>query len=223
MVRILQAAEVRFGILGREERCCGDPARRLGDEALFQRLAGANMAAFRKYEVRHMVCLCPHGFNTFRNEYGALDLGRDLAVSHAVPFVLELIRAGRISLRYPIQGTIAIQDPCYLSRANGIVEPLRGILNCIPDMNIRELEHTGEQALCCGGGGGRMWLHETAETPVNRVRAREVAAAGADILATACPFCHTMMSDGIGSLETDRPPRVADILELIDAALGRRY
>ena len=218
MVRILQAAGVRFGILGREESCCGDGARRLGDETLFRSLRKKNVAAFRKYHIRKIVCLCPHGYNTLKNEYHG-----DFEVIHGIPFVLELIKKRKISLKYPENMRMAIHDPCYLGRVNGIYDALREAAVSVPGIELRELKRNRENALCCGGGGGRMWLHESIGESINQLRAQDVAEAGVNLVGTACPYCLTMLEDGINALEMEKPPRVMDLIEIIDSALERVY
>lgn len=221
MVRILNAVGVPFGILGKEELCCGDPARRLGDEERFQSLARRNIQAFEKYGVGKIVCLCPHGFNTLKNEYPAL--GSSAEVVHAVELVMELIGENRLTLKYPVEKKTAIHDPCYLGRANQLYEPLRTIGRSIPGMELVELERNREKAFCCGGGGGRMWLHESQGEKINELRARELCEAGVDYVATACPFCLTMLEDGINALELERPPQVMDMIDMVETALGRVY
>ena len=221
LVRILQAADVGFGILGREESCCGDPARRLGDETLFRSLARKNIRAFEKYGVTKMICLCPHGYNSLKNEYPAL--GGNFDVIPAVNFVLELIRDQKISLKYSLDKKMAIHDPCYLGRVNGIYDPLRELISGIPGVRIQELEQYRENAFCCGGGGGRMWLHENLGQNINHLRSRQVANARVDLVGTACPFCLTMLEDGVNGLEMENPPRVMDLIEAVDSAIGRFY
>ena len=221
LVRILKAGKVRFGILGREESCCGEGARRLGDEELFLSLANKNIAAFKKYHIRKIMCLCPHGYNTLKNEYASL--GGEFEVIPAVNFVLELIRQGRITLKYPMNKRVAIHDPCYLGRVNGIYDSLREIAAAIPGVQLQELKETGETAFCCGGGGGRMWLHESIGENINHLRAKQVRDAGVNLVGTACPHCLTMLEDGISALESENPPRVMDLVEMIDSAMGRSY
>ncbi len=221
LVRILRAAGVGFGILGREESCCGDPARRLGDEALFQSLARKNIAAMKKYGVKKIISLCPHGYNTLKNEYPSL--GGEFEVVPAACFVLELVRDRKIALKYPLDFSVAIHDPCYLGRANGLYDPLRSLVSGIPGVRMNELDRTRENAFCCGGGGGRMWLHENLGQNINHLRSREVAQAGVDVVGTACPHCLTMLEDGINGLEMENPPRVMDLIEMVDQAMGRTY
>jgi len=225
MVKILKAAKVRFGILGNEERCCGDAARRLGNEPLFLDLATKNMAVFRKYQIKKIVTLCPHGFNTLKNEYPALadplssESRTDFEVIHAVEFVLQLIEQEKISLKYPVDKKMAIHDPCYLGRVNQIYEPLRAVCTSVPGVDLIELERNRENAFCCGGGGGRMWLHENLGENINALRAREIGKSGAQLVGVACPFCLTMLEDGISGLQMEAPPKVKDIIEIVAASL----
>ena len=225
MVRILQAGEVSFGILGKEESCCGDPARRLGDEERFTDLAMKNIATLKRYNVSRIVCLCPHGFNTLKNEYPLL--GGDFEVQHAAAFVMGLIEQKRIVLKYPVAKKVAVHDPCYLGRINRFHEPLRALCRAVPGVELRELERNRENTFCCGGGGGRMWLHENVGgnggQKINYLRSREASDSGADLVGTACPYCLSMLEDGINALEMENPPKVMDVIEMVASSLGRTY
>ena len=218
MVKILKAAGIRFGILGKEELCCGDAARRLGDEEVFLDLAKKNIATLNKYQVKNIVTLCPHGFNTLKNEYR--DLGGNFDVVHASEFITKLIKQKKISLKYPVKKSIAIHDPCYLGRINNIYDPLRKITSAVPGIVLKELKRSRENAFCCGGGGGRMWLHEKLGENINNLRAQEIRESDIELVGTACPFCLTMLEDGIGSLEMEKPPKVMDIVEIIASSLN---
>jgi len=226
MVRILEAGGVDYAILGREERCCGDPARRLGEEALFVDLARRNLRTLLDFSVQKIVALCPHCYNALKNEYprvaghesGSWD--GELEVLHSSTFVLDLAQRGRIALKYPLDRVAVFQDPCYLGRVNGIYEPPRALMGSVPGIALREMERSGQEGFCCGGGGGRMWLHEGLGEHINRLRAREAWESGAGLVATACPYCLTMMEDGLRSLELEQPPRVLDIVEVVAASLG---
>jgi Fe-S oxidoreductase/nitrate reductase gamma subunit len=226
MVDILKAAEIRFCILGKDEFCCGDPARRLGEEDLFLDLARKNIHRLNMYGVKRIVTLCPHCFNTLKNEYPRIQgepqwgTTEGIEVVHASEYVMNLIEAGRISPKYPINGRIAIHDPCYLGRVNHVYEPPRKIIQSLPEVQFKELQRHHENAFCCGGGGGRMWLHEQLGRRINSIRAEEVLGAGVDLLGTACPYCMTMLDDGIKALEVEKPPKVLDIIEILAASLG---
>jgi Fe-S oxidoreductase/nitrate reductase gamma subunit len=218
MVKILKRAGVDFAILGREEVCCGDPARRLGDEHLFRKLARANIERFERYGVKKIVTLCPHCLNTLKNEYP--DLGCSLEVVHATELVAELIAEKRIRLKYPVAEKVTLHDACYLGRYNDVYQPPREICGAVPGTRLRETERHGDNGFCCGGGGGRMWLHETSGENINLIRAKEVARTEADLIGTACPYCLVMLDDGIKSLELEKAPKVADIIDMVADSLG---
>jgi Fe-S oxidoreductase len=218
MAKILKAAGIRFAILGIEECCCGDPARRLGDEALFRRLARQNIMKFEQYQVKKIVALCPHCLNTLKNEYP--ELGCQLEVVHATELVTELIREERITLKYPVADKITLHDACYLGRYNQVYQPPRDICQAVPGVQLKETERNQEKGFCCGGGGGRMWLHENIGENINVVRAQEIAATGADLIGTACPYCLVMLDDGVKSLEMEKTPKVADVIDIVADALG---
>jgi Fe-S oxidoreductase/nitrate reductase gamma subunit len=218
MAKILKAAGIRFAILGSEECCCGDPVRRLGDEALFRRLAQRNIAHFERYQVQKIVTLCPHCLNTFKNEYP--ELGCQMEVIHATELVAELIRNQRVTLKYPVADKITLHDACYLGRYNQVYQPPRDICRAVPGAHLKETERNQERGFCCGGGGGRMWLHENIGENINVVRAQEIAATDADLIGTACPYCLVMLDDGIKSLEMEKTPKVADIIDVVADALG---
>ena len=221
IVRILQAAKIDFAILGKEETCNGDPARRIGNEYLFQTQAEANITTFKKYEVKKVLTGCPHCFNTIKNEYP--QLGFDAEVVHHTEFINQLMSDGRLQL-WPrtndaLEGkTVTYHDPCYLGRWNGIYDPARHILEKIGGLEQIEMHRHGRQAFCCGAGGGRMWMEETLGKRINRERIQHAHEVEADVVATACPFCLTMMMEGASSqnLAID----VADVAQMIAANLA---
>ena len=218
MVKILKAAGIRFAILGKEELCCGDPARRLGDEILFRKLARANIERFDQYQVKKMVTLCPHCLNTLKNDYA--ELGCELDVIHATQLVMDLIRNNRIALKYPVADKIAIHDACYLGRYNQVYQAPRDICRAVPGTQLKETARNRDSGFCCGGGGGRMWLHENIGQNINVVRAEEMAATDIDMIGTACPYCLVMLDDGAKSLELEKTPKVADIIDIVADAMG---
>jgi Fe-S oxidoreductase/nitrate reductase gamma subunit len=213
MAKIFNIAGVNFAILGSKERCCGDPARRLGDEALFLGLAQENISWLNWFGVRKIVTLCPHCLHTLKNEYPAI--GGQYEVVHAAEYVADLLRHGQISLKYPNAKRIALQDPCYLGRYNQIYEPLREICKAVPGMEIKELARNRENSFCCGGGGGRMWLHENTGASINKIRAEEMLKTGIDIIGTACPYCLIMLEDGTKSTEVENHPKVIDLIDIV--------
>jgi Fe-S oxidoreductase len=225
MVSILNAAEIPFEILGGKERCCGDPARRLGEETLFLDLAQENIHYLKRHHVRKIVTLCPHCFNTLKNEYprvGGYTRSKpeeDIEVIHATEYVMNLIEAKRISPRFPLNKDVTIHDACYLGRVNGIYEPPREILSAIPKTRFKELKRHHETGFCCGGGGGGMWLHERLGRRLNTIRAEEVSEIEVDVVGTSCPYCLTMLDDGIKTLELEKPPKVLDVIEMVADSL----
>jgi len=148
-----------------------------------------------------------------KNEYPAL--GGSFDVLHAGQLVSELIQKKQIVPRYPVDSGVTVHDPCYLGRINHIYDPLRDMCRAVPGTEIKELPRNRENAFCCGGGGGRMWLHESLGRHINHLRAEEIAQTSVDLVATACPYCLTMLEDGINALELEKPPKVMDIIEMI--------
>jgi len=219
LVDILKTAGVDFAILGHGEQCCGDPARRLGDESLFRKLARQNIEQLEACSFDKLVTLCPHCMHSLKNEYP--QLGGSYTVLHASELVAGLIRDGSIQVKYPSAGSLSIHDPCYLGRVNQVFAPLREIGRSVPDLTVKELENSWENGFCCGGGGGQMWLHETEGERINQMRAREVCDAETHIVATACPYCLTMLEDGVNGLEVEKPPVVKDIVELVAESMAR--
>lgn len=218
MAKILKAAGIDFAILGKEELCCGDPARRLGDEILFRKLARANIDRLNHYRIEKIVTMCPHCLNTLKNEYP--ELGCNLEVVHATELVMQLIREKRIALKYPVAEKMTIHDACYLGRYNQVYRPPRDICRSVPGARLEETERSRERGFCCGGGGGRMWLHENIGKNINVVRAEEMANTGADLIGVACPYCLVMLDDGVKSLELEKTPKVADIIDIVADAMG---
>lgn len=217
MVKILKAADIKFGILAQEELCCGDPARRLGEETLYQKLAKENIDKFNRHNVKKIVTLCPHCLNTLKNEYP--ELGCDIPVVHATEFVMDLISKNKITLKYPVAEKMAIHDACYLGRYNEVYQPPRDICKAVPGTQLKELTRNKEHGFCCGGGGGRMWLHENIGQNINLIRAEEVAEADIDMIGTSCPYCLVMLDDGVKSLEKEKIPVVADIIDIVADAI----
>lgn len=226
LASILTEAGVGFGILGKEEKCCGDPARRMGDEGLFREIARENMGVLTGHNVKKIITLCPHCFNTLKNEYprvtGVGSRGRNnrIEVLHATQYVMDLIEREVIRPRYPVKKTVTVHDACYLGRGNRLYEPPRRILKSLPEIRLRELDRARDKGLCCGGGGGNMWMHENQGRRIILIRAEEVLSKGADLLATSCPYCMIMLEDGVKALGGEKPPQVMDIMEILAYSLG---
>ena len=210
---LLRQAGVRFGILGKDESCSGDPARRIGNEFLFDMLARQTGETLRSHQVKTVVTPCPHCFNTFKNEYP--QFGTTLEVYHHTTYLAMLIGDGRLVVDPSEVGKLTLHDPCYLSRHNSMTEAPRQALNHIAKTAPVEMPRHGKQSFCCGGGGGLSFVEEPAGQRVNVGRASEAVSTGADTVAVACPFCTTMLEDGIGAVKGDRQIEVKDIAELI--------
>jgi len=209
--KLLQAAGVDFAILGPREACNGDPARRMGNEYVFQAYAEQNVETLNEAGVRKIVASCPHCFNTLANEYP--DFGGDYEVVHHTELLAELVRDGRLAPTATEQ-TITYHDSCYLARHNDVLAQPRELAAAVG--KPIEMERSGKRTFCCGAGGAHMWMEENAR-PINEERVREAAATGADTLAVACPFCTVMLDDGVQS--TGAGMRVADVATLLAEAI----
>ena len=210
-IQIMQAAGVRFGILGAEEKCCGDSARRMGNEYLFQQLAQENIAAMQQYGVKTVVTTCPHGYNIIKNEYP--QLGGVFQVYHHTEFIARLVAEGRLKLTNAVNHKLTFHDSCYLGRYNSIYDQPRKVVGTIPGITLQEMERNRERSFCCGAGGGRMWMEEEPQKRVCSLRAKEALATGATTVAVACPFCLTMLTDGVAT-QTESA-QVLDVAEIL--------
>jgi Fe-S oxidoreductase len=217
LVKILRAAGVDFAILGEEEKCCGDSARRLGNEYLYQILARENVETLNKYNVRNIVTTCPHGFNTLKNEYPKF--GGNYEVVHHTQLITELIRNGRVKLTNGSSDCLVYHDSCYLGRYNDIYEEPREALKAV-GYNITPLERQHRTSFCCGAGGGRMWLEENLGKRINEMRSQEIAETDVGLVATACPFCLTMIEDGMKELGKAETVCTKDIAEIVAERLA---
>lgn len=219
-VKILQKAGIEFAVLGKEEACTGDPARRAGNEFLFQMMAYNNIAVLNGYGVRKIVTACPHGFNILKNEYPVL--GGNFEVLHHTTLIQSLIDEGRIVMREDgeFKGKkITYHDSCYLGRANNIYEAPRKVLEGL-DANLVEMDNNRSGGTCCGAGGAQMFKEEEkGETRVNFKRSKEAMDTGASIIASNCPFCTTMLTDGVKHNDEDSKVEVMDIAELVAASM----
>lgn len=217
MVRVLQAAGVDFGVLGPEEVCTGDPARRVGGELTFQICAKQNIETLSEYGVKKIISTCPHCFNSFRNEYPSF--GGDYEVIHHTQMIRDLIEGGRLKLSRRVDA-LTYHDPCYLGRQNGEYDAPREALRALsPDGQVEEMPAHRSRSLCCGAGGGYAWMDDAPSTRINHMRVKEAKACKADTVAVGCPFCLQMFEDGIGAVEPEKATEVRDLAELVADAL----
>jgi len=216
LVKILQAAGVKIAILGPEEVSTGDAARRLGNEYLFQMLAQQNVENMNGYGVKKIVTNCPHAYNTLAHEYP--EFGGEYEVVHGTQLVAELVRAGRVKLTGTVSRDVAYHDPCYLGRTSGEYDAPRFLLNAIPGVRMREAELSRDRAMCCGAGGGRMWLEENLGERINQTRFTQLEASGTANVAVACPYCFSMLSDAQNELGREEAS-TWDVIELVARSL----
>ena len=222
LARVLNALEVDFGILGPEENSDGDSQRLAGERGLFEMLAEKNGQAFAKYEFGEIITADPHAYNALKNEYPAL--GISYPVRHYTEFLAERLDQLQQLLRQEVEARVTFHDPCYLGRANGVYDQPRVLLEAIPGLELVEMAHSRSASLCCGGGGGGMWLDgfqwEKAHTRLSEWRVREAVAAGADILAVACPYESPRFEDAAKMVKDAGKLAVRDIAELLAEAMG---
>ena len=218
--KILKAAHVNFAILGQEEKCNGDAARRMGNEYLYQMLAKENIATLDRYGVKTVVTACPHCFHQIGNEYP--QFGGNYDVVHHSTYIESLMAAGRVPLREDLHEpvrTFTYHDSCYLGRYNDVYDaPRETMKRALPMLNLVEMPRSKDRGLCCGAGGGRMFMEEKVGKRINAERAEEALATGADAIAVACPFCMTMMADSIKS--RDSHVEVYDVAEVVAGRLA---
>ncbi|MDZ4822883.1 MAG: (Fe-S)-binding protein [Flavobacteriales bacterium] len=220
IAKILNHCNISFAILGQEESCTGDPAKRAGNEFLFQMMAMQNIAVLNGYEVKKIVTGCPHCFNTIKNEYP--ELGGNFEVIHHTQLINRLISEGKIKLRNggEFKGKrITFHDPCYLGRGNNVYDAPRDVLQQL-DADLVEMKRSRAQGLCCGAGGAQMFKEaERGNKEVNIERTEDALAVEPDIIATGCPFCNTMMTDGVKHFEKEQTISVQDVAEIVASNL----
>ncbi|MFO8010957.1 MAG: (Fe-S)-binding protein [Dehalococcoidia bacterium] len=212
-VQILNEAGVDFGILGTEENCCGESIRKTGDEQVFKRLVKENIKTFVENGVHKILVSSPHCYHTFKNEYPEFNV--NFEVIHISQFLLQLINEGRITLKNEYPKKVTYHDPCYLGRHNGIFEEPREVLRRVPGLELVEMADSYKDSLCCGGGGGRIWMDTPKEERFSDLRLQQVVEAGAEVLATCCPYCITNFEDSRLTMEDSEALQIMDITEII--------
>ena len=214
---ILTQAGVDFGILGTQENCCGESIRKAGEEELFKRLARENIKTFIDHGVQKILVSSPHCYHTFKNEYPEFRV--NFEVVHITQFLFELLQSGRLALNKEYGKKVAYHDPCYLGRHNGIFDEPREALKKIPGLELLELPESRVDSLCCGGGGGRIWMETPKGERFSELRLAQALEVGAEVLVTACPYCMTMFEDSRLTLEVTERLEVKDITEIIQEVL----
>lgn len=217
LVRLLHEAGVEFAILGNKEKNSGDTPRRLGNEFLFQELVAANIQEFEKNEVKNIITIDPHAYNTFKNEYP--DFGFKGNVYHHTEILASLLKKKKLVPKYEVNESITFHDSCYLGRYNEVYEPPREILKAIPGVNVLEMERNREKGMCCGAGGGLMWMEETAGSRINVTRTEQALEVKPTVISSGCPYCLTMLSDGTKAKEVEDKIGTYDVAELLEKAV----
>jgi Fe-S oxidoreductase len=224
LAKILQAAKINFAILGPEESCTGDPARRIGNEYLWQIQAQQNIETLNAYgfnKHRTIITACPHCFNTIKNEYP--QLGGDYDVVHHTVFIEKLLSEGKLALPEGFdKRKLTYHDPCYMGRYNDVYNEPRRVLTIINSNGVTEMQHTRNRSFCCGGGGGRAWMEERIGKRINQTRVSEALETNAEVLAAACPFCISMFEDGVKGVEAEEKLKIEDIAEIIAGAIEKK-
>ena len=213
LVKILQKAGINFAILGVEEKCTGDFARRVGNEMLYQMMAQENIETLNNYKVKKIIAACPHCLNTIKHEYP--QMGGNYQVMHHTQIIDQLVNTGKISLSKTFDESLTYHDPCYLGRYNAVYDQPRSILQSISKKQIKELNRHGRESFCCGAGGGRMWMEETIGKRINLERTEEIVGRQVTNVAVGCPFCLTMIEDGMKELEKEEEIKTQDICEIV--------
>lgn len=222
LVQLLQSAGLDFGILGNDENCCASEVRRLGEAGLFEAMVEENTEMFKELNVQKMFTISPHCFNVFKNDYHTVEPGEkfNAQVQHYTQVLAGLLKEDRLKFNGSFPKKVTYHDPCYLGKHNGIFDEPREVLNHVPGVELIEMDRSREKSLCCEGGGGRMWLEGTnPATRLAQLRVKEALDTGAEVLATACPFCLLTLDEAVKHLNAEEKIRVLDIAEIAAQAL----
>ncbi|MCK4433934.1 (Fe-S)-binding protein [Candidatus Bathyarchaeota archaeon] len=214
LVKCLNKAGVDFGTLGNEENCCGSEVYGMGEKGLFEFLVEENMKTFNKYNVKRVVTTCPHSYHTFKNRYGQTSF----EIQHHAQLLANLIEKGKLTFSKKVNKKVIYHDPCFLGKQNGVYDEPRKVIEGVPGVTLLEFDRSRERSLCCEGGGGRMWIDIPGER-LAEIRVRDAVESGAEILATACPFCLLTLEDAVKTTGLEEKIQVLDIAELLSSAL----
>lgn len=217
LVELLKTAGVRFGIIGNEEACCGESVRKIGDEGLFNKIAEQNIALYKEKGVKKIITTSPHCFTTFTKDYK--ELGADFEVQHYSQLLTRLVQDGKLTPKKPLGKKVIYHDPCYLGRHNDLFDQPRELIKAIPEAELVEFSQNKAFSLCCGGGGGRLWMETKPEQRFSDKKMIEAADHGAEILATACPYCISLLEDSRKGTGKEEQLVVKDITELLQESL----
>ncbi len=215
--KILNASGISWGILGKEELCCGDSLRRLGNEFVFDRMVQDNIRIFKEKGIKKIITQCPHCYNTLKNDYR--QYGVELEVIHHTEFINDMIKAGKLKLNAKDLGNVVFHDSCYLGRYNGIYEAPRNVIASVTGHAPIEMERRNDRSFCCGAGGGRMWMEESTGKRINAVRVEEALKKDPGTICVCCPYCLTMFEDGLKAKKADDRVQVLDLAEIVSGAL----
>ena len=215
--RILQQAGIAFGTLGKGESCCGESVRKVGNREVFESLAGSNIELFKKEGVRKIIATSPHCYTTFKKDYP--EMGGNFEVVHVTEVLSELVEQGKITFTSEVNKKVVYHDPCYLGRHNGIYEEPRKVLKAIPGLELMDEINARENSLCCGGGGGRIWMETRKGERFSDILVAQAVEQGADILATACPYCILNFKDSVATAELEGKLEIKDVSEIVAMAM----
>ena len=216
-VEVLNKVGIDFGVLGSKERCCGESVRKAGAEAIFLSLAQGNIETFSESGVKKVVVSSPHCYHTFKNEYP--EFGAEFEVVHFVQLLDQLIEEGKLTFSGEVKKKVIYHDPCYLGRHNDIYDEPRRVLQAIPGVELLEFPDSRQNAICCGGGGGRIWMDTPAGERFSELKLQQAIDAGADVIAVACPYCMLMFDDSVLSMDKEGAIEIKDISELVLEAI----
>ena len=215
VVQLLRAAGVEFGVIGEEETCCASEQKRIGEQGMFEELRDSNTKLFLERSPKRIVVTSPHSFNAFKNNYPGLDV----PVMHYTQLLAELLEAGKLKVKKPLEEVVTYHDPCYLGKQNKVFEQPRQVLAALAGDRLVELDRSRETSLCCEGGGGRMWVESAGKGRLAETRVTDAVDLGATILATACPFCTLTLEDAVKTTDSEAKLRIKDVAELLAEAL----